>query len=502
MNVSLKKESKKLEKTIKKLQREETKMAETKVEETKKKPINKKKTPIAEQDPKVRAHNFSEVSLGYTMEQALAEAERCMQCKKPLCREGCPVNIDIKSFITLLKDKKFKEAIDKIKETNALPAVCGRVCPQETQCESKCTLGKIKDSEPVSIGRMERFLADWERNSCDIKCEDLTKKIPKKGIKIAVIGAGPASLTVASEMAKNGYEVTIYEAFQSSGGVLRYGIPEFRLPKAIVDSETEYVKRLGVKIIYNMVIGKILTVEELFEMEYKAIFIGVGAGVPTMIDIPGKELIGVFSANEFLTRSNLMTAYKFPDYGTPIGTFKRVGVFGGGNVAMDSARTALRLGAEKVTVYYRRTEEEMPARREEYHHAVQEGIEFAFLTNPTKFLGENYQLKSVELQKCELGEPDKSGRRSPVPIACSEFKVDLDAAIIAVGTQANPVMTKATKGLKLTKWGYIEVDPETQMTSIPGVFAGGDIVTGSATVISAMGAGKKATQAMIKYLTK
>lgn len=464
--------------------------------------IIKKKTPIPEQDPKVRAHNFNEVALGYTEEQALAESKRCLQCKNPPCIKGCPVNIDIKSFIAFLKDKKFKDAIDKIKETNVLPAICGRVCPQETQCEEQCTLGKIKDSEPVSIGRLERYLADWERNNCDIKCEDPKVNHPKKDIKIAVIGCGPASLTVASELAKTGYDVTIYEAFQSSGGVLRYGIPEFRLPKAIVDSETEFVKRLGVKILYNMVIGKILTIQELMDMGFKAVFIGVGAGVPTMINIPGIELNGVFSANEFLTRSNLMTAYKFPEYGTPIGTFKRVGVFGGGNVAMDSARTALRLGADKVYVFYRRSEQEMPARREEYHHAKEEGIEFAFLTNPVRFIGEKGQLKAVELQKCELGEPDKSGRRSPVPIACSEFVVDIDAAIIAIGTQANPVITKETAGLKLTKWGYIDVDPESMMTSIPGVFAGGDIVTGSATVISAMGAGKKAAQSIIKYLSK
>jgi glutamate synthase (NADPH/NADH) small chain len=461
--------------------------------------VIKEKTPMREQDAKVRAHNFNEVALGYSEEDTLKEAERCLQCKKPFCVDGCPVNIDIRSFIALTKEKKYKEAIDKIKETNALPAVCGRVCPQESQCESKCTLGKVPGSQPVAIGRLERFVADWERNTCDVKCEDLTANIKKNGFKAAIIGSGPAGLTVASELAKKGYDVTIFEAFHSSGGVLRYGIPEFRLPKAIVDNETEYVRRLGVKIQYNMVMGKIITIDELFQQGYHVVFIGVGAGTPTMLKIPGEDMNGVFSANEFLTRVNLMTGYKFPEYDTPIGMGKVVAVFGGGNVAMDSARTALRLGAEKVTIYYRRSEEELPARREEYHHAREEGVIFNFLVNPTKFVGENFQVKGVELQKCELGAPDNSGRRSPVPIACSEYVEKIDTAIIAIGTKSNPILTKATKGLKLTKYGYIEVDGN-NMTSIPGVFAGGDIVTGSATVISAMGAGKTAVKAIEEYI--
>ena len=459
-----------------------------------KKKVIPPRTKMPEQDALERSKNFEEVNSGYSIEQALIEADRCLQCPKPKCVEGCPVNIDIPGFIQLIKEKRFIDANHKIKETNALPAVCGRVCPQENQCEDICVLTKKFGS--VCIGHLERFVADYERinSTACYMCE----KLPPNGKKIAIVGSGPAGLTVAGDLIKLGFDVTIFEAFHKGGGVLIYGIPEFRLPKSIVQSEIEELVENGVKIKYNMVIGKILTIEELTN-DFDSVFIGVGAGVPTMLKIPGIDLNGVFSANEFLTRVNLMTAYKFPEYGTPIGMGKIVAVFGGGNVAMDSARTALRLGAEKVIVYYRRSEKELPARIEEYHHAVEEGIEFHFLTTPTRFIGEDYNLNSLELLKCELGEPDASGRRRPVPISCSEFIEKIDTAIIAIGTKSNPIITKATKGLELNKWGYIVVD-ENKMTSIPGVFAGGDIVTGAATVISAMGAGRRAVKGIVSYL--
>jgi glutamate synthase (NADPH/NADH) small chain len=465
-----------------------------------KKEIIKQKTPMPHQDPKIRAHNFEEVATGYTEEMAVAEAKRCIQCKNKPCIKGCPVEVNIPEFIQLICDGDFRGAVKKIKETNVLPAICGRVCPQETQCEQRCTLGKIKDSEPVAIGRLERFVADWdmahpeELAPEDAVCDDLDIQPPK----VAIIGAGPAGLTCAGELANRGYNVIVFEAFHKTGGVLVYGIPEFRLPKDIVRKEIDKLQACGVKFELNKVIGQILTLQDLEEMGFKAFFIGVGAGLPVFLKIPGIELNGVLSANEFLTRVNLMKAYD-PDYDTPVDHGDNVAVFGGGNVAMDSARTALRLGSKRVMVIYRRSEAELPARREEYEHAVEEGIEFHFLRNPTQLIGndENY-LQQVEVLKMELGEPDASGRRRPIAIPGSEYIIDIDLAIMAVGTKANPLLTKRA-GLTLNKWGYIEVNDQLQ-SSIPNVFAGGDIVTGAATVISAMGAGKRAAASIDNYL--
>ncbi|MFX1321291.1 MAG: NADPH-dependent glutamate synthase [Promethearchaeota archaeon] len=450
---------------------------------------------MIEQDPKERIKNFDEVPFGLTEEMVKLEAQRCLQCGRPLCITGCPVNINIPEFIRLIKLGKNIDALHLIKRDNLLPAICGRVCPQETQCEEKCLLNSL--GEPISIGYLERFLADWERKNKLKECPDCQTP---NNIKVAVIGSGPAGLTCAGDLAMKGYNVTLFEAFHAGGGVLVYGIPEFRLPKEIVKDEIETLKMLGIEIKYNTIVGKTLTLEDLKEEGFRAFFIGVGAGLPMFLRIPGLSLNGVLTANEFLTRSNLMKAYRFPEYDTPIKVGKIVTVIGGGNVALDSARTALRLGAEKVIVVYRRSEAEMPARREEYHHAIEEGIEFQFLTNPTRIIGdENDNAKKMECLRMKLGELDDSGRRSPIPIEDSEFVIETDAVILAIGALANPILTKSVPGLKLNKWGYIETDTD-ERTSIEGVYAGGDIVTGSATVISAMGAGRIASVAIDKYL--
>lgn len=450
---------------------------------------------MREQDPSIRIKNFNEVALGFTTEMAILEAERCLQCAEPKCIEGCPVNIDIPEFIKLIKESNFLEAARSIKEYNILPAICGRVCPQEVQCEKTCILAK--KWEPVAIGALERFVADWERENQLKECPDCEAP---NSIKVAVIGSGPASLTCAADLARYGFDVTVFEAFHKGGGVLVYGIPEFRLPKAIVEDEIETLKMLGVKIKYNMIIGKTLNIEDLKEMGFKAFFIGVGAGLPMFLRVPGLNLNGVLTANEFLTRSNLMKAFRFPEYDTPIKVGKIVTVIGGGNVALDSARTALRLGADKVIIVYRRSEKEIPARLEEYHHAKEEGIEFQFLTNPIKFIGDKEdKVIQMECLRMELGEPDNSGRRRPLPIEGSEFVIDTDTVIIAIGANANPILTKSIPELKLNKWGYIETDDNCK-TYLEGIYAGGDIVTGSATVISAMGAGRKAAIAINQYL--
>jgi len=453
--------------------------------------------PMPEQPPEVRRRNFLEVPLGYTPELAMKEAERCLQCKKPSCMEGCPVSIDIPAFISLIKQGEFTKAVRKIWERNALPAVCGRVCPQEIQCEGNCVLGK--KGQPVAIGNLERFVADWERAHGK---GDLPPKAKPTGKKVAVVGSGPSGLTVAGDLILKGHDVTIFEAFHKPGGVLVYGIPEFRLPKEIVFSEVNFLERLGVKVECNVVVGRTITVDELFQEGFDAVFIGVGAGLPKFMGIPGENLIGVYSANEYLTRSNLMKAYLFPEYDTPIKKGKNVAVIGGGNVAMDAARTAMRLGADRVRIVYRRSREEMPARLAEIHHAEEEGIEFHLLTAPTRFLGDEHgRLVGMECIKMELGEPDASGRRSPVPIKDSKFEMECDLVVIAVGAGANPILTRSTEGLSLNKWGYIIADPETGKTTKKGVWAGGDIVTGQATVILAMGAGRKASDSIHKYLT-
>ncbi|MBW1812299.1 MAG: NADPH-dependent glutamate synthase [Deltaproteobacteria bacterium] len=453
--------------------------------------------PMPEQAPDVRAKNFEEVPLGQSPEAAMLEAERCIQCKKPSCVEGCPVEVDIPAFIKLVKEGEFTKAIRKIWEKNALPAVCGRVCPQEIQCEGKCVVGK--KGEPVAIGNLERFAADQERMHGK---GELPPKAEPTGKKVAVVGSGPSGLTVAGDLILKGYEVTIYEAFHKPGGVLVYGIPEFRLPKDIVFSEVAFLEKLGVKVECNAVVGRTVTLDELFEQGYDAIFLGVGAGLPTFLNIPGENLIGILSANEYLTRSNLMKAYRFPEYDTPIIKGKNVITLGAGNVAMDAARTALRLGAKKSRIVYRRSRQEVPARGAEVHHAEEEGVEFHFLTAPTKFIGDDKaRVVGMEGLKMELGEPDDSGRRRPIPIKGSEFELECDLAIIAVGAGANPLLTKSTEGLKLNKWGYIEADEKTGKTSVKGVWAGGDIVTGSATVILAMGAGRQAANSIHDYLT-
>lgn len=459
----------------------------------KKERIPRQKMP--EQDPKVRAKNFNEVPYGYTPELAQLEASRCLQCKKPKCVEGCPVEIDIPAFIKLILDGDFAGAARKIKERNSLPAICGRVCPQEDQCEKNCIVGKKE--EPVAIGRLERFAADWEREKGEIK---IPEKAPSTGKKVAVVGSGPAGLTVAGDLILKGHEVTIFEALHKPGGVLIYGIPEFRLPKAIVQAEVNYLEKLGVKIECNCVIGRIETVDELLQ-EYDAVFLGLGAGLPQFLGIPGENYCGIYSANEYLTRSNLMKAYLFPEYDTPIAKGKNVAVFGAGNVAMDAARTALRLGADVVRIIYRRSRDEMPARIEEIHHAEEEGVQFYLLTAPTRFFGDdNGWVTGFECIKMELGEPDESGRRRPVPIKGSEFNLECDLAVVAIGTGANPLLTTTTPGLELNKRGYIVADPQTGKTSKEGVWAGGDIVTGSATVILAMGAGRKAANSIHEYL--
>ena len=456
----------------------------------------KRRERMPEQDPKKRIQNFNEVALGYTRENAIREASRCLQCKNMPCVEGCPVNITIPAFIKKIKEGDFMGAIHVIKETNALPAVCGRVCPQETQCESKCVLGK--KSEPIAIGRLERFAADYEAQQGDIRVPEIAKPTGKK---VAVIGAGPAGLTVAGELSKKGHEVTVYEALHKAGGVLVYGIPEFRLPKAIVQREVDYVSKLGAKIKVDVIVGQAVTMDELFEQGFDAIFVGTGAGLPYFLNIPGENLNGVYSANEFLTRANLMKAYLFPEYDTPVRVGSKVAVIGGGNVAMDSARVAKRLGAEDVYLVYRRSRAEMPARAEEAHHAEEEGIDFRLLTNPIRVVGdEQGWVKGIEVVKQQLGEPDASGRRRPIDIPGSNYMIDVDVVIVAIGQGPNPILTQSGAGLELKKSGNIVADPETGKTSRKGVFAGGDIVTGAATVILAMGAGRKAAAAMDEYL--
>jgi len=457
---------------------------------------SKIREPMPMQEPKLRIQNFNEVALGYSREQARREAARCLQCKKQPCVAGCPVGIDIPSFIAKIRDGDFMGAIHKIKEKNSLPAICGRVCPQEEQCEQVCVLSRR--GQPVAIGRLERFAADYEFSQGDIR---VPEPAPKTGKRVAVIGAGPAGLTVAGELAKMGHDVTIFEALHKAGGVLVYGIPEFRLPKSIVQVEVDYVRKLGVEIKPDMVIGKSLTIDELLQNGYDAVFIGTGAGLPYFLGVPGENLNGVYSANEFLTRNNLMKAYLFPEYDTPVRVADRVAVVGGGNVAMDAARVAKRLGAEHVYLVYRRSRTEMPAREEEIINAEEEGIEFRLLTNPTRIIGDDQGwVKAIECIKMELGEPDASGRRRPIPIKGSEFIIDVEVVIAAIGQGPNPLLTHSTKDLKLTKWGNIVADLETGKTSKKGVFAGGDIVTGAATVILAMGAGKKAAVAIDKYL--
>lgn len=460
--------------------------------------LSLKRNPMPEQDPQVRAKNFSEVTLGYSAELAQAEATRCLQCKTAPCRKGCPVEIDIPAFIKLIKEGDMDASIAKINEVNGLPAVCGRVCPQEEQCEKHCVLA-IK-GESVAIGRLERYVADYAREK---KQEMLCLEYFPDAQKVAVIGSGPAGLSVAGDLAKKGYKVTVFEALHLPGGVLMYGIPEFRLPKDdVVQAEINNLRKLGVEIVVNVVIGSTFTVDELLEEEgFDAVFIGTGAGLPYFMEIPGENLNGVYSANEFLTRCNLMKAYRFPQSGTPIHVGKRVAVVGGGNVAMDGARTALRLGAEHVSIVYRRSEKELPARLEEVHHAKEEGIDFQLLTAPTAVLGNDQGwVTGLQCIRMELGEPDASGRRRPVEVPNSEFVLDVDTVIIAIGQGPNPLVQSTTKGLETNKKGNINAHAETGATSKPGVFAGGDIVTGAATVILAMGAGKKAAVAIDQYL--
>ncbi|NLG89481.1 MAG: NADPH-dependent glutamate synthase [Clostridiaceae bacterium] len=453
------------------------------------------KVKMPEQDPNERIRNFKEVATGYIEEMAIEEAKRCLACKTKPCMQGCPVNIKIPEFISLIAEGKFEEAYLKITETNNLPAICGRVCPQESQCEMYCVRGK--KGEPVAIGRLERFAADWYMANKKPKVSE----IKKNGRKVAVVGSGPAGLTCAADLAKMGYDVTIFEAFHVPGGVLTYGIPEFRLPKKLVQAEIENVRNLGVKIMTNMVIGKSITVEELRDEGYEAVFIGSGAGLPNFMGIPGENLNGVYSANEFLTRINLMKAYLYPEVDTPVKVSGAVAVVGGGNVAMDAARSAKRLGAEKVYIVYRRSEKEMPARVEEVHHAKEEGIIFKLLTNPVRILGtDDGWVKGMECVEMELGEPDESGRRRPVVKKGSEHVIDVGTVIIAIGQSPNPLIKSTTPGLETHKWGGIITDEETGSTSIPWVFAGGDVVTGAATVILAMGAGKKAAAAIDRYL--
>jgi glutamate synthase (NADPH/NADH) small chain len=452
--------------------------------------------PMPKQEPKERVKNFNEVALGYTEEQARREAERCLQCPKPLCVIGCPVDINIPEFIKLIVEGKYTEAANKIKEDDILPRMTGRVCPQEEQCEVKCILG-IKH-EPIAIGRLERFAADYEAENSEVKAPAVELKKVKK---VAVVGSGPAGLTVAGECARMGYDVKIFEALHKPGGVLAYGIPEFRLPKKIVSREVETLEKMGVELECNVIIGKTITLEQLFDEGHEAIFLGVGAGLPSFLGIEGENLLGIYSANEFLTRVNLMKAYKFPEYDTPISVGEKVAVVGGGNVAMDSARSALRLGAKEVHIVYRRSRQEMPARIEEIENAEEEGVVFDLLVNPIEFLGnENGWVRSIKMIRMELGKEDDSGRRRPVPIKGSEFIYDVDTVVIAIGQNANPILLDATPEIKKNKWGYIEADPETGKTSMKGVFAGGDIVTGEATVIAAMGAGRKAARAIDEYL--
>ena len=453
------------------------------------------RTPMREQPAEQRRKNFDEVPHGYSFEEAVAEAKRCLGCKKPLCVTGCPVEVDIPAFIGAIAEGDVGKAIEVLKSTNTLPAVCGRVCPQEEQCEIRCLVGK--KGLPVAVGNLERFAADWEREQGEARPPAVAAPT---GRRVAIVGSGPAGLTCAGELVRQGHEVAIFEALHEPGGVLVYGIPEFRLPKRIVRVEIDNLKKMGVKIELNSVVGKLDTVDELLA-EYDAVFIGAGAGLPKFKEIPGENLVGVYSANEYLTRANLMRSYQWPQSGTPPVRSRRVVVIGGGNVAMDSARTALRLGAEKVILAYRRSAEEMPARRAEVHHAQEEGIEFMMLTDPIEVLGdEKGRVRAVRCLRMELGEPDQSGRRRPVVVKGSEFEIECDTVIPALGNSPNPLVARSTPGLKLGKWGNIEADTATGRTSREGVFAGGDIVTGAATVIEAMGAGRRAARAIHEYV--
>jgi len=459
--------------------------------------LNLNRVPMPRQDPKKRGKNFNEVALGYSLKQAQEEASRCIQCKKRNCVTGCPVDVDIPDFIQAIREGDMPEAVRILKSKNALPGICGRVCPQETQCEETCSLAK--KGAPIAIGRLERFVADWERANMGAT----TSIDPPKptGKRVAVVGSGPAGLTAAADLAKLGYSVTIFEALHVAGGVLMYGIPEFRLPKEIVQAEVDYVVSLGVKLELDAVVGKLATVDELLKNGYRAVFLGTGAGAPMFMNIPGENLNGIYSANEFLTRVNLMKAYCFPEYDTPVKIGRRVAVIGGGNVAMDSARCALRLGADKVYIIYRRSEAEMPARREEVENAMEEGIEFRLLTNPKQMLGDEQNwVVGIECYEMELGEPDDSGRRRPIVKEGSEFTIDVDMVVEALGTRPNPLVASTTEGLETTRWGTLVADEETGKTVKDKVWAGGDIVTGAATVISAMGAGKHAAADIDRFL--
>ena len=462
--------------------------------------LNLNRVPIPKQTPEARRRNFDEVALGYADEQALEEANRCIMCKKPGCKDGCPVNVDIPEFIKAIGAGDMPEAVRILKNRNSLPGICGRVCPQETQCEMTCNLAK--KGGPIAIGRLERYVADWERVHPEVR-ERQKERISLSGRKVAVVGSGPAALTSAADLAKLGYSVVIFEALHVAGGVLMYGIPEFRLPKVIVQGEVGYVKSLGVEIKLNHVIGKIATVDELLESGFDAIFLAPGAGAPMFLDIPGENLSGIYSANEFLTRTNLMKAYRFPEYDTPIQVGRRVAVFGAGNVAMDASRCALRFGAEEVYIIYRRSKAEMPARLEERENAEEEGVIFKLLTNPSKFVGdERGRVRAVELYEMALGEPDASGRPRPVRKPGSEFIMEVDTAIPALGTRPNPIIPSTTKGLELTKWGTVLTDEVTGRTSKDRVWCGGDMATGAATVISAMGAGRRAATDIDALLKK
>ncbi len=457
--------------------------------------IERQKMP--ERPPGKRNKDFREVNLGLGPEAAVLEAKRCLDCANPQCVAGCPVSIDIPAFIKLVEKGEFLESVRKIKETNSLPSICGRVCPQETQCEEVCNLKKAT-GVPVAIGNLERFVSDYERVEKKVFIPDLP---PSTGKKAAVIGAGPAGLTVAGELVRKGHKVTVFEALHEGGGVLVYGIPEFRLPKTTLQAEIEYLSKLGVEFRMNFVVGRTATIEDLSADGYGAFFIGSGAGLPNFMKIPGENLVGVYSANEYLTRVNLMRGYDFPDYDTPVFLGKSAAIIGGGNVAMDSVRTAKRLGAEQALIIYRRSRAEMPARIEEIHHAEEEGIEFHLLTVPTRYIGdETGRVKAMECLKMELGEPDASGRRRPVPVPGSEFLTEVDLVVVAIGQSPNPLIPQTTEGLKVGKWGNIEVDWKTMETSIPGVFSGGDIVRGGATVILAMGDGRLAAENMDRYL--
>jgi glutamate synthase (NADPH/NADH) small chain len=453
---------------------------------------------MPENAPAIRNKNFNEVNQGLSEKQAMQESTRCLDCQTPTCISGCPVNINIPGFVKNIEKGDFLNAARVLKETNALPAICGRVCPQESQCESKCIYNKM-NRPPVGIGNLERFASDYERNSGNISIPETAEKNNRK---IAVVGSGPSGLTFAGEMIKLGYEVTVFEALHEFGGVLVYGIPEFRLPKAIVRTEIGILEKMGVKFVKNYIVGKTVSLEQLKEQGYEAFFIGSGAGLPKFMNIPGENLIGIYSSNEYLTRVNLMKAFKFPEYDTPIVRGKQVAVLGGGNTAMDSVRTAKRLGAERAMIVYRRSEVEMPARIEEVHHAKEEGIEFMTLTNPIEYFGDaEGRVNKMRVQKMELGDPDESGRRRPKPIQGSEYDIDVDIVVVGIGTAPNPIIPQAISGLEVTRWGTVVVNESTMQSSIPEIFAGGDIVRGGATVILAMGDGKIAAESMHNYLS-